>query len=100
MKKQKVLQEWQVYHAMTYDTQWKTVIDEEWEKYKSAQEAEKPGEKHNHTRFTFMASFMRQKYQEETEEVRENVKKRREELKEEIEEDPGDGDEKNLAYQE
>jgi hypothetical protein len=97
--KQKTLQEWQVYHKMTYETQWKTVVDEEWEKYKSAWEAEKPGEELDETRFTFMASFMRQKYQEETEEVQESVKKRREELKAEVE-DEGDGNEKNLAYQE
>ena len=33
--KQKTLQEWQVYHQMTYESQWKTVIDEEWGKYKA-----------------------------------------------------------------
>lgn len=96
--KQKTLQEWQVYHSMTYETQWKTVIDEEWEKFKSAQEAEKPGERFDGSRFSFMASFMRKKYLEETEEVQESVRKRRDELKAEIEEDR-DGDEKNLAYQ-
>jgi hypothetical protein len=96
--KQKKLQEWQVYHTMTYETQWKTVIDEEWEKYKSAREAEKPGEELDEKRFTFMASFMRRKYLEETEEVQEKVKRRREELKGEI--DEGEGDEKNRAYQE
>lgn len=84
---------------MTYETQWKTVIEAEWEQYKSTWEAEKPGEKLNETRFTFMASFMRQKYLEETEEVQDNVKKRRDEMKAEIEEE-GEGDVKNLAYQE
>ena len=83
---------------MTYETQWKTVIDEEWEKFKSAQEAEKPGERFDGSRFLFMALFMRKKYLEETEEVQESVRKRRDELKAEIEEDR-DGDEKNLAYQ-
>ena len=97
--RQKILQEWQVYHAMTYETQWKTIIEVEWEQYKSTWEAEKPGEKLNETRFTFMASFMRQKYLEETEEVQDNVKKRRDEMKAEIEEE-GEGDVKNLAYQE
>ena len=95
--RQKVLQEWQVYHTMTYETQWKTVIDKEWENYKSAWEVEKPGEELDETCFTFMASFMREKYLGETEEVQEKVKKRREELKEEIDEE--EGDEKNLAYQ-
>lgn len=93
-----MLQEWQVYHSMTYKSQWKTIIDEEWETYKSAWEAQKPGEELDETRFTFMASFMRRKYLEETEEVQEKVKQRREELKVDIEE--GEGDERNLAYQE
>jgi hypothetical protein len=84
---------------MTYETQWKTVVDEEWEKYKIEWEAKNPGEDPDETRFTFMASFMRQKYQDESEEVQENVKKRREEMKAEIE-DEGEGDEKNIAYQE
>ena len=84
---------------MTYETRWKKVVDEEWEKYKSEWEDEKPGVEPDETRFTFITSFMRQKYQEETEEVREDVKKHREELKAQIEEE-GEGDEKNLAYQE
>ena len=90
-----MLQEWQVYHTMTYKTQWKNIIDEEWEKYKSVHEEEKPGEELDETRFTFMASFMRQKYLEETDEVQETVRKRREELKNEIE--GGEGDEKKWA---
>jgi len=97
--KQKILQEWQVYHTMTYETQWKNVIDEDWEKYKTAWEEKKPGEEPDETRFTFMASFMRQKYLEENEEVQEKVKRRREEMKAEIDEE-GEGEEKNLAYQE
>ena len=52
--KQKTLQEWQVYHIMTYKSQWKAVIDDEWEKYKSAWKAEKPTEDLDETRFTFM----------------------------------------------
>jgi len=94
--KQKTLQEWQVYHVMTYQSQWKPIVDEEWEKYKSTWEAENPGKELDETRFSFMASFMRQKYLEETEDVQNNVKKRREELKAEYE---GEGAEKNRAYQ-
>ena len=70
----------------------------EWEKYKSVQEAEKPSEELDETRFTFMASFMRQKYLEETDEVQEKVHQRREELK--SENGGGEGDEKNMGYQE
>lgn len=83
---------------MTYETEWKSIIDEEWEKYKTTWEGDNPGVEPPETRFTFMASFMRQKYLEQTEEVQANVKQRREELKAEIEEE-GEGDEKNLAYQ-
>jgi len=97
--KQKTLQEWQVYHTMTYKSQWKAVIDEEWEKYKTAWEAAHPDEELDETRFSFMASFMRQKYLEETEEVQNDVRKRREELKAEVK-DEEEGDEKNVAYQE
>ena len=96
--RQKMLQEWQVYHTMTYETQWKNIINVEWEKYKSVQEAEKPSEELDETRFTFMASFMRQKYLEETNEVQEKVRQRREELK--SENGGGEGEEKNVGYQE
>ena len=94
--KPKILQEWQVYHQMTYESQWKAVIDDEWEKYKSTWEAENAAEELDVTRFMFMASFMRQKYLEETEEVQNKVKRRREELKEELE---IEGEDKNVDYQ-
>jgi hypothetical protein len=84
---------------MMYKSQWKAVIDEEWEKYKTAWEAAHPNEELDETRFSFMASFMRQKYLEETEEVQNDVRKRREELKAEVK-DEEEGDEKNVAYQE
>lgn len=101
--KQKILQEWQVYHTMTYETRWKSVIDKGWEIYKTKWETENPGTEPDETRFTFMASFMRQKYLEESEEVQNEVRKRREELKTELKEDgegEEEGEEKNLVYQE
>ena len=60
---------------MTYKTQWKAVIDKEWETYKCMWEVENPGDKLDKTRFTFMNSFMKQKYLEETKEVQNNVRK-------------------------
>jgi hypothetical protein len=93
--KQKTLQEWQVYHQMTYESQWKTVIDEEWGKYKA--EKASLSEDLNETRFTFMSSFMRRKYSEESEEVQNNVRRRRDELKVEFD---VEGEDKNRAYQE
>ena len=44
---------------MTCESQWKSVIDEEWEKYKITWEGENPGKEPNETRLMFMASFMR-----------------------------------------
>ena len=55
--KVKIPQEWQVYNQMTYENQWKAVIDEEWEKYKL--DAENAGKELDGTRFTFMTLFMR-----------------------------------------
>ena len=81
---------------MTYKTQWKTIVDEEWEKYRSAWKAKNPGEEPDETRFSFITSFMRQKYQEETDEVRKDVKKRQEELKAALK---TEGDDKNRTYQ-
>ena len=91
-----MLQEWQVYQIMTYETQWKAVIDKEWETYKSTWEAENPDDELDKTRFTFMNSFMKDKYLEEMEEVQNSVSKHREELKAEI---YANGEDKNLAYQ-
>ena len=51
------------------------------------------------TRFTFMNSFLKQKYLEETEEVQEKVRKRREELMNDLE-DEEDGEQKIVDYQE
>jgi hypothetical protein len=95
--KQKTLQEWQVYHNLTYESQWKAVIDEEWEKYKNTWKANNPSEELNETRFTFMASFMRKKYSEESEDVQNKVRRLRDESKEEDDAEEGD---KNSAYQE
>ena len=85
---------------MMYKTQWKAVIDKEWETYKSTWEAENPDDELDKTRFTFMNSFMnsfmKDKYLEEMEEVQNSVSKHQEELKAEI---YADGEDKNLAYQ-
>jgi len=80
---------------MTYEAQWKAVINKEWETYKSRWEAENPGNKLDKTRFMFMNAFMKEKYLEEMEEVQTSVRKQWEELRAEID---ADGH-KNLAYQ-
>ena len=94
--KQKRLQDWQVYHVMTYKTQWKTIIDKEWEKYRSTWKAKNSGKEPNETQFFFMTSFMRQKYQEETDKVQKDIEKWQEELRAALE---TKGDNKNHTYQ-
>ena len=82
---------------MTYKSQWKAVIDDEWKKCKSTWKAEKPTEDLDETRFTFMSSFMRQKYLEESKEVQNNIRRCCDELKVELN---VEGEDKNHAYQE
>lgn len=93
---QKALQEWQVYQMMTYETQWKAIINEKWETYKNTWEGENLGKEFNESRFAFMNAFIKEKYLEETEEVKTSVRTRREELREAFE---LEGAEKNASYQ-
>ena len=81
---------------MTYETQWKAVINKDWEMYKKTWEAVNPGKEFNESWFAFMNAFIKEKYLEETEEVKANVRKRREELKDAFE---LEGAEKNASYQ-
>lgn len=80
----KVQQEWQVYQTMTYETKWKTIIDDEWETYKKNWEKENPDTKLPQGRFAFMNSFLREKYENETEEVKKSVRVRRAAMKTEL----------------
>ena len=43
--KPKMLQAWQAYHALTYESQWKPQVDKEWAKYKLEWESQNPSEK-------------------------------------------------------
>ena len=54
-------------------------------------------ETYRRPQFTFMSSFMRQKYLEESEEVQNNIRRGRDELKVELD---VEGEDKNHAYQE
>ena len=99
--KPKALQEWQVYHQMTYENKWKSVIENEWEEYKKKWETESPGEKPPQTCFSFMNTFIKEKYLEETEDMQEEVQKCWENLKlqNEKEEDDKVDNEWNEVYQ-
>lgn len=86
---------------MTYETKWKTTIDMEWDTYKKKWEAENPDSKMKESRFSFMNTFLQEKYKEESEEVKDEVKKRRAAMKEEGHGDKDDveAEEMNRAYQ-
>jgi hypothetical protein len=68
--KPKMLQAWQAYHALTYDSQWKPHVDKEWEKYKAEWEVENPETKPAKKRLQIMVEFMKEKFKNETEEMK------------------------------
>lgn len=73
----------------------------EWDTYKKKWEAENPDSKMKESRFSFMNTFLQEKYKEESEEVKDEVKKRRAAMKEEGHGDKDDveAEEMNRAYQ-
>ena len=99
--KPRVRLEWQVYQQMTYESKWKAIIDKEWSKIRKKWEAENPETKMTETRFTFMNTFLQEKYKEESEDVKAEVKKRQAELKEDVAGDDNDGEleARNEGYQ-
>lgn len=86
---------------MTYESKWKAIIDKEWSAFTKKWEAENPETKMTETRFTFMNTFLQEKYREESDDVKAEVRKRRAELKEEVAGDEGEVelDVRNQAYQ-
>ena len=80
-------QEWQVYQGMTYENKWKEIIDSEWDDYQKKWKADHPDTDLPQKRFTFMNSFLKEKYKEESEEVKKEVRERRAAMNAEIEEE-------------
>jgi hypothetical protein len=68
--KPKMLQSWQAYHVLTYETQWKPHIDKEWAKYKIDWELENPKVKPPKNRFMIMVEFMKDKFNNEMEDMK------------------------------
>jgi len=96
--KPKLLQGWQAYHAMTYES-WKPEIDKTWAEYKIQWEAEHPDEKPEKTRFQIMNDFMKEKYAQATPEVLKQVEDYRKKVKDESPVPNGGDKETNLAIQ-
>ena len=88
-------QEWQVYQSMTYENKWKEVIDSEWDDYQKKWKADHPDTELPQKRFTFMNSFLKEKYKEESEEVKKEVRERQAAMNAEIDEE----DNRNDGYQ-
>jgi hypothetical protein len=98
--KPKMLQGWQAYHALTYESLWKPEIDKNWAEYKSRWESEHPDEKPEKTRFQIMNEFMKEKFAQATPEILQQVEDYRQKVKEESPVLNLNGDEEsNLALQ-
>jgi hypothetical protein len=82
--KPRVLQAWQAYQALTYESRWKPLVDEEWVKYKKEWALEHPNEKPPKTRFTIMIEFIKEKFADETDEMKERCEELRKTLKDEV----------------
>jgi hypothetical protein len=98
--KPKLLQGWQAYHALTYESQWKDEVDKTWAEYKIKWESEHPDQKPGKTRFEIMTDFMKEKFAQATPEILKQVEDYRKKMKEENP-FPGreDSEARNLALQ-
>jgi hypothetical protein len=94
-----MLQDWQAYHALTYETQWKTHIDKEWARYKNDWELQNPTVKPPKTRFTIMVEFIKEKFKNETEEMKLRCDEYRQARKSETPVPNNSQEEKNLQFQ-
>jgi hypothetical protein len=98
----RMLQPWQAYHALTYETRWKSDVNIAWSNYKDNWAAEHPKEKLPKNRFQIMIEFMKQKFEAETEEVKTQCEEYRvARHREATTPDPAKSDSaKNIAFQE
>ena len=97
-----MLQPWQAYHALTYETRWKSDVNTVWSNYKSNWAAENPKEKPPKNRFQIMIEFMKEKFEAETEEMKTRCEEYRVARQHEAESpDPVKSDSaRNIAFQE
>jgi uncharacterized protein YijF (DUF1287 family) len=75
-----MLQAWQAYHDLTYESKWKAEIDSQWTEYVNNWKAENPDLPVDQTRFAFMNTFIKAKFADETEETKELVENHRRSL--------------------
>lgn len=78
LRKKRKMQAWQAYHTMTYESKWKAEIDREWKAYCERWEQSEHAEgEQAETRFNFMNTFIKDKFNNETEEVKKQVEEYR-----------------------
>jgi len=80
LNKRRLLQPSQAYHVLTYESKWKTEIDREWQAYTTSWAKEHPGEVLKKTRFEFMNTFIKAKYDAETPEMKVKVEEYRQSI--------------------
>ena len=73
----RILQPWQAYQALTYESKWKAEVNAAWLAYKNAWLTEHPKEKPPKNRFQIMIEFIKEKFEQETDEVKEECKEYR-----------------------
>jgi hypothetical protein len=83
--KTRLLLPWQAYSALTYESQWKSAIDQAWNKYKTEWEELHPNTKSPKSRFTIMSEFLKEKLAAETPEMQQQVEEYRHSIKKENE---------------
>jgi hypothetical protein len=66
----RILQPWQAYQALTYESRWKPEVDAAWSTYKNVWLTEHPEEKPPKIRFQIMIEFIKEKFEKETDEVK------------------------------
>lgn len=77
LKKKRKLQAWQAYHALTYESKWKPIINSEYTQYVMDWTSTGPEHLSPMSRFAFMNNFMREKYAAETDIVKAEVEEYR-----------------------
>jgi hypothetical protein len=72
--KMRVLQAWQAYQMLMYKSQWKPLVDEEWNRYRKEWASEHPNKKPPKARFTIMIEFSKEKFANETDKMKAQCK--------------------------
>jgi hypothetical protein len=70
-----MLQPWQTYYALTYESKWKADVDHRFKEFTAGWIKNNPGQPLNKMRFKFRNAFMREKYEAETTEMKGQVEK-------------------------